>query len=209
MNAMTASFSHVYWLGGSPCAGKSSIADRLAAVHDLEVYRCDDAYFRHAEIITPTGQPVFSRIAAATCDELWMRPVERQVAEVFELYREEFSLLLRDLMAFPTDRPLLAEGAALLPELVDALGVDRRRAVWVVPTEAFQRNEYARREWRHETLKECAQPDLAWQNWMARDAGFARAVGEDARRRGQHVIVVDGTRSLAEMVLAVERHFDL
>jgi hypothetical protein len=209
MNATLSRLSHVYWLGGSPCAGKSSIADRIAAAHGLAIYQCDDAYFRHTKAITSEMQPVFSRIVSATCDELWMRPVERQVAEALELYREEFPMIVADLLAFPENRPLIAEGAALLPELVDALGVDRRRAVWVVPTEAFQRNEYARREWRHETLKECAQPDLAWQNWMARDAGFAHAVGEDARRRGQHVIVVDDTRSLAEMALAVERHFDL
>ena len=209
MNAIMVQLSHVYWLGGSPCAGKSSIADRLVAAHGLAVYRCDDAYFRHAETITPADQPVFSRIVGATCDELWMRPVERQVAEALELYREEFSLILADLMALPASRPLIAEGAALLPELVDALGVDRRRAVWVVPTETFQRHEYARREWRHETLKECAQPEQAWLNWMARDAGFARSVAEDAKRRGRRVIVVDGSRSLAETARAVERHFGL
>lgn len=206
---MTVELPHVFWLGGSPCAGKSSIADLLAAAHDLAVYRCDDAYFRHAEIVNPADQPVFSRIARASCDDLWMRPVERQIAEELELYREEFPLILADLMALPADRPLIAEGAALLPQLVDALGVNRQRAVWVVPTETFQRHQYARREWRHETLKECAQPEAAWQNWMARDAGFARVVAEDARRRGQRVVVVDGTRSLAETARAVERHFGM
>lgn len=63
-------FSHVYWIGGSPCAGKSTIADTLSASFGLTVYRCDDAYVPHQALITPERQPIFSRLAAATCDEV-------------------------------------------------------------------------------------------------------------------------------------------
>src|SRR4051794_31012591 len=38
---------HVFWLGGSSCAGKTSIARLLAAAHGLLVYSCDDAFEAH------------------------------------------------------------------------------------------------------------------------------------------------------------------
>lgn len=34
---------NVFWLGGSPCAGKSSISEILANRFDLEVYQVDKA----------------------------------------------------------------------------------------------------------------------------------------------------------------------
>ncbi len=205
MNEM---LSHVYWLGGSPCSGKSSIADLLAAKHGMGVYRCDDAYFRHQTVISSEAQPVFSRLAHASCDELWMRPVAQQVRDELALYREEFPLILADLTARPRSRPLIAEGAALLPELLAGLGV-ARRAIWVVPTAAFQQTHYARRDWRHDVLRDCTDRDRAWRNWMARDVGFARRVARDARERGFRVLVVDGSRSLDDTAFTVEQHYGL
>lgn len=202
-------FSHVYWLGGSPCAGKSSIADQLAASHGMQVYRCDDAYFRHQELITPARHPLFWKLSRASCDELWMRPVARQVAEERALYREEFPLIVADLDALPRTSPIIAEGAALLPELVDGLHPTAGRAVWVVPTDAFQRRHSAGRAWRHDVLRDCTDPEHAWRNWMARDAGFAGTVARDAERRGYPLLTVDGSRPLAHSIDVIERHFGL
>ena len=201
---VTDPFSNVLWIGGSPCTGKSTIADHLAAETGAHVYRCDDAYFHHQDLTTAERQPVFHRLARANCDEVWMRPVPRQIDEALALYREEFSFILADLAAFEETTPVIVEGAALLPELVAALGVPTHRALWLVPTEPFQREHYARRQWRHEVLASCADPDQAWENWMARDAGFARFVAADATTRGFRALTVDGTRSLADMVRLAE-----
>lgn len=199
----------LYWIGGSPCSGKSSIADRLAERYGLGVYRCDDAFHEHLGRFEPGRHPVAARLMRASCDELWMRPVPRQVAEELAFYDEEFALILDDLRALPTDRPVIAEGAALLPALVAGLGVAREQAIWIVPTEAFQRQHYAQRDWRHDILRECTDPEQAWQNWMARDAGFAREVAADADRRGYRILTTDGSQSLEAMLGIVERHFGL
>lgn len=201
--------ARTFWIGGSPCAGKSTIADLLAAAHGLRVYRCDDAYFQHQAVVTPEAQPVFSRIAGASCDELWMRPVNRQIEDELALYREEFPLILADLVGPMEDGPVLVEGAALLPHLLERIGVDRRRAIWIVPTEAFQRRRYAERAWRHDVLASCSNPARAWENWMARDAGFGAAVARSAAGRNRAVLVVDGGRSVAENTRAVEAWFGL
>ena len=41
-----------YFLGGSPCAEKSTVAALLAREHGLRVYSCDAAFERHAEAAT-------------------------------------------------------------------------------------------------------------------------------------------------------------
>ena len=202
-------FTNLYWIGGSPWSGKSSITDGLAAKHNLTVYRCDDAFYRHLELITADQQPVFSRLARSSCDELWMRPVPRQVDEEIELYHEEFPLILADLEARSVNWPVIAEGAALLPDLLGQLDVDCHRAIWIVPTAEFQRTHYSRREWRHDVLANCTDKEQAWQNWMERDAGFALAVAHRARALGYRVITVDGTDTVMDNTHAVEAWFSL
>lgn len=106
--------NHIYWLGGSPCAGKSSIADSLAQRYGFQIYRCDEAFFRHEKIVTLEHQPVFYRLTHLSDEELWMlRPVEQQVVEEIALYREEFPLILDELLCLPRSKPIVVEGAAV------------------------------------------------------------------------------------------------
>jgi hypothetical protein len=93
--------------------------------------------------------------------------------------------------------------------LLDAIGVAPKRSIWIVPTETFQRTHYALREWRHDVVATCSDPALAWQNWMSRDAGFATTVASDARRLGRRLIVVDGSRSIADSIADVAQWFGL
>src|SRR4051794_25909438 len=124
-----------YWMGGSPSSGKSTITEALAARFGLQVYRCDDAHFQTPKLISPECQPIFAHLTQASCDEIWMRPVAQQIDEELALYREEFPLILSDLANLLMSGPVIAEGAALLPELVDAFVVRRDRSIWIVPTE--------------------------------------------------------------------------
>lgn len=200
--------AHVYWIGGSPCSGKSSIVEWLAAQHGLQTYRCDEAFWRHSQIVTPDKQPAFYRLTQLTWDEIWMRPVDVQLRDEIAVYREEFDLIIRDLSDMPHDRPIVAEGAALMPEWARPLLSRPIQAVWMIPTETFQRRFYPQRgAWVQDILKQCRHPQQAFQNWMDRDAAFARQVRADAELHGLRVLIVDGTRSVAENAQAVETWF--
>jgi 2-phosphoglycerate kinase len=202
--------AHVYWLGGSPCAGKSSIADSLAQAYGLRIYRCDDAFFVHEKIVTPELQPVFYRLVHLSSEDLWIRrSIEQQFTDEVAFYYEEFALILADLLALPEAPPILAEGAALLPACVSPLLLDPRRAMWVVPTREFQLHHYSHRQWSREVVSDCSDPDQAFRNWMERDIRFAMFVSQEATARRLPVLIVDGQRSLTENTETVERHFQL
>lgn len=196
----------VYWLGGSPCAGKSSVADRLVERYRLALYRCDDAFDRHMAQCNTQDHPTLAAIRTMTWDEIWMRPVAVQVAAELEAYREEWGLILGDLAHLLQDRPVLVEGCALLPELVAALAPPQR-ALWFVPTPAFQRKHYAQREFIQHILAQCRAPQTAWDNWMGRDEQFGRAVADQAMQRGYTIEWVDGQRSIEELTSLAAAHF--
>ncbi len=129
--------------------------------------------------------------------------------EEIALYREEFPLLLEELLALPKSPPVLAEGAALLPECVIPLLLERQRAICIVPTAAFQLHHYSTRAWARDVVSACTNPEQAFHNWMQRDIRFARFVEGEARQQGMRTLVVDGTHSLAKNTELVEQHFQL
>jgi adenylate kinase family enzyme len=51
--ALQEQFRHVYWIGGGSSAGKSTIARRIAAEHDLQRYATDDVMEDHSRRSTP------------------------------------------------------------------------------------------------------------------------------------------------------------
>lgn len=194
--------SHVCWLGGSPCSGKTTVSDRLARRYGCRVYHCDEAFETHK-----ADMPAMQPILAMSWDAIWMRRRDELLRSELAIYRQEFPMIAADLRALPRDRPIIAEGTALLPELV-AQVADLRRALWLVPSPAFQRERYPLRgEWVQAVLSQCSDPAQAFENWMARDIAYAQEAAAQAARLGARVIVVDGSQSLDQVAALVDDWF--
>lgn len=198
----------VFWLGGSACAGKSSIARRLAAEHGLALYSCDDHFEEHRRRADPARHPYFHRLMDAPMEELWAKPAEVQAAELLDFYRDELALVREDLRDLPG--PVLVEGVGLLPERIAKVCPEPHRALWLIATPAFRRQVYpARGPFVQELLRRCVDPEEAFSRWMARDDRIARHLEEEARRHGLGVVVVDGSQSVEEVAGRVAGCFKL
>lgn len=204
-----ARLSHVLWMGGSPCSGKSTWANVLAEQYGIAIYHVDTEFPRHAQRFTPEQHPTLYRWTHTPWDALWMQSDEALLQQAIAAYTEHFSLILQDLLETDPSVPLLSEGTALLPGCVPPLLSDKRRALWVVPSEAFQRQMYPQRNFVQSILSTCRDPDRAFQNWMHRDANFARWVAAEARTLSLHVLENDGTRTVAANTSRVADYFRL
>lgn len=202
--------AHVYWIGGSACAGKTAVAQRLAAETGLFAYHCDERFGDHVRRADPERHQRFLRLARHSPEELWMRPVEELVAELRGFYREELGLVVEDLLAWPENERVLVEGAGLLPWQLADLIFDPYQAIWLVSTPDFRRRHYPSRGPEVlGLLAECSDPEEAYRRWMERDDAFAALIVEEARQVGGRVLVVDGHRTLEENVAEIARHFGL
>ncbi len=193
----------VLWIGGAPCTGKSTIGRALADAHRRPLYGVDEGFEAHVAQLDPHHQPALTHWLSLTWEERWSRPVAALVEEAIACYTEHFDLIRSDVGQRVADlepgRGLIVEGTALLPALVaELLGRALGRALWLVPSERFQRDYYAKRPWVHAILAQCADPSGAFEAWMARDAAFAVWVKNEALRLGLPCLTVDGTLSLAE-----------
>ena len=206
----TQRLGHVLWVGGSPCAGKSSIVGMLAADYGLRAYHCDEALGQQRRQLTRQGQPMLYKWTHTDWNALWMRPVGELLSETIAAYKEHFRLVVGDLLALPTTPPILAEGNCLLPAQAGGLLSRPDQAIWVVSSAEFQRTYYPRRgDWVQDILSQCHDPEQALQNWMDRDVAFADWVRQETAGLGLRVIEVDGHRSIIETARLVAGHLAL
>lgn len=204
-----ADLDHVLWLGGSTCAGKTSIAQRLATAHGLRVYHCDDAFEEHRRRADPKRHPGFCRIMDLTGPELWSRTAEEQAADLLAFYADELEMILEDIRSLPAE-PLLVEGTGLLPDRLAGLGARPGRALFLISTGAFRRRLYPQRgSWVREMLDATGDPEGTFDRWMARDDTLAHLRAERAAALGMPVIEVDGRRTLEETAAAAAWTFAL
>ena len=197
------------WLGGSPCAGKSSVSTLLSEQFGLSLYQVDYQLRGQMDRLDPARHPALSAWLAASCDERWLKPVDELLADAIACYTDHFSLVLEDLNAIPPGQVTLAEGTALLPHLVAGLGIQPSHALWMTPTPSFQMEHYSRRPWVKEMLADCSDPERAFANWMERDIQFARWVADEAGRHGYAVVWVDGSQTTEANEIGVAEHFGL
>ena len=178
--------SHVFWIGGSACAGKTTLARRLAARHGLALYSCDDHFEDHRRRADPQRHPRFRGLMDQPPERLFAPPAEARAEELLGFYRDEWEMVLEDLRALPGR--IVVEGVGLLPDLVAAVCPDPRRSLWRIATPAFRRQLYAGRvDLIRETLKGLPDPDIAFEIWMERDDLIARYLEGEARRLGLRV----------------------
>ena len=200
---------NVFWLGGSPCAGKTSISEILASRFDLDTYHVDEAFETHVQGLNPAQQPTLARWVASSWNQRWMQPVDCLVEDVIGCYREHFDLVRQDILARAQRKSLLVEGAALLPWQVTTMAPNRSQAVWIIPTADFQREHYSQRDWARKIVEQCNDPEVAFQNWMERDIRFAEWVEAEVRALDLQLLMIDGSRTIAEYAEEVAGHFQL
>ncbi len=123
-------------------------------------------------------------------------------------YTEHLRFIFSDLAAM--EGMVIAEGTSLLPDCIKPLLVDASRALWMVPTEDFQREMYPKRgAFVAEIIKQCAEPEKAFKNWMDRDVAFAHWIQTRTRHHKLRCIVVDGQSSIEDNTEYVAEYFKL
>jgi len=206
---MTESDGNVFWLGGSPCSGKSSISRILASRFDLNVYHVDEAFENLTQRLDPVHHPALTKWRESSWDERWMQPIDNLVQDVIACYREHFALIREDILQMPKRKTLLVEGTALLPRLVAEVLTKSTDAIWIIPSADFQRVHYSERDWARNIVAQCNDPEVAFHNWMERDIRFAAWVESEAIALKLPILRVDGKRTLEENAEAVATHFHL
>jgi hypothetical protein len=172
---------HVRWIGGGSGAGKSTIARRLAEEHGLRLYDSDRTLRDHVGRSNAVDHPLMAAFVAMDMDERWLNRLPSVMLETFHAFRGEgFEMIVEDLLALPSEPPILAEGFRLLPRLVAPLLSRSDQAVWLVPTPEFRMAAFEARDFTWEIPGRTSDPKRALANLLARDELFTDEVAIEA-----------------------------
>ncbi len=199
----------IYFIGGSPCSGKSTIAEKMSATYGLSYFKVDDYLENYVKKGEQSGKEICTRQSHMSPEQIWMRPPVLQNEEELQFYREIFEFILKDLENMDSLNGIITEGAAFLPELMQKIDVDQKHYVNITPTVEFQCVHYRERPWVPYVLQECSDKEKAFSNWMERDALFAEYVRNQAERMGYQTFQIDGKKGSEEIELLVSQIFGL
>lgn len=187
----------VFILGGSPCAGKSTVAERIKTEAHAVYFKADDWVEDCIEQAAKAGKPACKAYVKMKADEIWMRTPEEQCKGEFALYREIASELFRKIRKISAP-VIITEGAAFTPEVMKQHPEYTHYAA-LIPSPAFHSEQYKKREWVKYVLMNCTDKDQAFANWMERDVLFANEVQQACTAADIPCIVNDGRLSVDEM----------
>lgn len=196
---------HVLWIGGPPCAGKTSIARRLATKHDLGLYSMDAHTYDHHHRALTSRLPLATQWEAMSPDERWLAAPEEMAVLGSAGNEERFELILEDLRRLPASPAVIVEGTPLLPRLVFEQLASPSHAVWLLPSPSFQRAGLGGRS--TVTWDATSDPPRALENRIRREELVGEAIERAAGERGLAILRVDESRDLDAMTAEVERHF--
>ena len=186
----------LYMIGGSPCSGKSTIASLLARQYQLLHIKLDDLIDEMMSQASADSQPI--------CLLRQDRNPEEMADEEWRFYEEIFPYV-KSYLIKNQDRPLLMEGAGLLPHLVKELEWPASSYLCLTPTADFQKKHYKQREWVPYVLEGTTNPEQAFENWMQRDILFAQMVRKETMKLGYPSLIADGSQSEKQTVEEVAR----
>lgn len=198
----------IYWLGGSTCAGKTTVSNVLSEKYNLKVYHCDEYLGKHIEKSNAQDHPNLCRAKNINWDDILNMPVTEYLNWIIGLFKEEYDMILQDLNELYDDQPILVEGTGLLPEIIDS-DIEFNNAIWLVARKDFYEKHQCNRKEFFERIMLCANPELALENYMSFDLAMGRHILNSAKNLGLKVIEVENENDYIKYIDDISTHFRL
>lgn len=200
---------HVYWIGGGSCAGKSTVARRLADRYGLYLYATDDVMAEHSRRSKPQDCPLLHQFIAMNMDDRWVNRSPATMLDTFHWFHGEgFDMIIEDLLRIPTSVRVIVEGFRLLPQLVKPVLSASDHAVWLLPSPEFRLAAIERRGGSASGfLAKTSNPQRALQNLLERDRMFTDRLTQEIEDLGLHAIRVHSDITEEDSVKQVAKEF--
>ena len=183
-------------LGGSPCSGKSTLAEMIAANQGAYYFKVDDFLSEFIDRAAKEGKETCAHYQGLSPEELWMKDPVLHCQDEFKIYEEIAPYVFEKLNHVEADF-IVTEGAAYTPQVMKQMGF--MHYVTIIPTPEFQIEHYRQREWVPYVLAGCSDPKAAFDNWMQRDILFAQQVKKECAEDGIACFENDGSMTILEL----------
>ncbi len=202
---------HVYWLIGTSCAGKTTMAKAIAAKHNMVYYDWNDHYARFKAAAKPNDQPYLSKVFEGP-DELFSQPIPEYVEYLFGQTEEAFVMVVEDLLGMDRDVPIITETIHIV-DLVARVADPNRMAFLYVQEDLYREQNWERDDAERRAILEYMNRTSNATKHMNHVTEVGVVTGSlmlaAARRSGVRSFERTRDTTVAGMVWRLEQHFGL
>ncbi len=196
-----------YLLGGSTCAGKTTISKILSEKYGFTVYPCDEYLGKHVEKSNAKEHPNLNRAKNISWDEILSMKTEDYLNWIIGLYSEEFDMILEDLDHLSDGKPILVEGVNLLPQLIKDHLIDEKHVFFVVSDDIFYQSHQIHRKEFYERINSCTDSEQALISYKNFDLAFGKYILKEAERLDFQVLVVGNESDLLKNIEMITSYY--
>ncbi len=198
----------IYYIGGSPCSFKTSIAQKISEEYSFKVYNADNHIERYLEIGAKKRNKVLKKMRRVSVLEQWFLDLDVQFKNEIALYTYAGKVIKGDLKRFYKNKDILVEGCPIIPEFINKKEVAPENYVVLVASKSFERSVFETREYISRYLNLTENKELAFENWLARDEMIASYYKEEAQKYGYKYIEINKNSSFEDVYNDVIEHFN-
>ena len=107
-NVLKYHLSHVYWVFGTGCAGKTSTTKYLSEKYDMMLYDSNNKYQEYKKISDLENQPAMNQ-EFADWKEYFNRSPEEYSKWLNDSINEQFDMIVVELLTMPKDKPIIVD----------------------------------------------------------------------------------------------------
>lgn len=109
-NVLAGYLRRVYWVSGTACSGKTTVARALAEQYGLELYNADEMYASHLRLAAPEYQPSMCRQFTDLLS--WFsQPLREYHRGLNDNLREALDMVILDVLCLSRAQPVVVEGS--------------------------------------------------------------------------------------------------
>jgi hypothetical protein len=209
MSESSSFLSHVLWIGGPPDSGKTSVANRLAEWHGLQVYHFDQHEADHMRRAEPGTKPALwaAKPENLTPEQRWLTfPPNEMAYATIDSWSERFEFAADDLLAMPKSPAIIAEGPGFFPDLIYMVVDDPAQAAFLLPSAEFQEASLRRRI-KPGDRDQTTDPERATENLLSRDRYLAQHIYNRAEALDLTIIEVDESTNIDDIAMQLEEQW--
>ena len=198
---------NVYFIAGTPCAGKTTVTKALGEKYGVPVYEIDEQFTVHQLLSDKERQPNMNR-RFKNADEFFSRSAEEYRDWLYGNSREQLDYALLDLIKLSKDSIVLCD-INLDPEDASKI-TDPGRIAFLIKKPCGLVEEYCDRP-DHQDFSEFihSASDYEKAKSVCNEALYLLNIGpyESIKSSGWFYVERDGSRSADETAALVEKHF--
>jgi 2-phosphoglycerate kinase len=207
---LKAQLQNVFWIGGAAYGGKTTITDLLASKHGLQPYHPEDLFHKHKKAASPEDHPsLFAPFHG--WEWLFNRPIDEYIQGLEANGREQFEMVVLDLVKMNAQSRVVVDGFLLDPWLLKGITEPGKIIFLYAEEEMIRKGFFTRADKQdlHEIINTLSNPTRTREHILRVICEHSARKCSEAEAAGFKVIKRNGDTNLQETLATVEKHFGL